>query len=301
MRHPIVEAVLASTEVRKVVVPKLVEACFARILGSRFRTDVAPRTAFLRQAVACVLASDEPMAAFVGLRRANQAADGAIFDALVAVYLNFDRHVSALLSSRAAADRWRGPVGSPCIVAVGYGGTPVLHLAVPTAGLEPYALSVVALLEDGVPRRAAGGTIEWTTLPWHRIQAVVGTEHTIDPEVKTAQAYVAGLLTKPPPLPETIVIREARSARRVEEARSMVEFFDALLAKDTQSVDGTLGDDIAIRLPEPPESDMTLRFLAAMDRQPLHPPPASAGAGKPRAPKSAPAGRGATRRRRPKA
>lgn len=300
MRHPIVEAVLTSSDVCEVVVPKLVEACFSRICECRFRTDAEAKNSFQRQAVACILAADEPTAAFVGLRRVDPTADGAIFDALATFYLHFDRHVSALLSLRAAADRWEGPVGSPSIVAVGYGeGVPVLHLAVPTAGLQPYALAVVAPLDDGVPRRAAGGVIAWTTLPWHRIQAVLETEPSFEPEIATGQAYVAGLLAKPPPLPEIVVMRETRGARRLEEARTMNQFFDAL-SEDTRRNDATPSDDAAICLPESLVSDMTLHFLAAMDGQPLHPTSGTAGAGQPRALKSAATGHGVARRRRRK-
>ncbi|MGU3404569.1 hypothetical protein [Methylobacterium brachiatum] len=232
MRHPLVQAVLASPNVRDFVVPKLVEQCFAIFLATRFSFE-RERCDFIGKVVACVSAHDEPMGAFACLGRLDGTANGAVYDALGSFYRRFDRHVSALLHSCALAERWNGPVAVPSIVAVGYGeAPPMLHLAVPTIGLEPYTLALVALLEDGFPRRAPSGAIDWFTLPWHRIQAVVSTDPAFAPEVSAGRSFVAGLLARPPTPLQSIVQRGNHSASRLLEAATMGEFFEALLADE---------------------------------------------------------------------
>lgn len=321
MRHALVESVLASPNVREFVVPKLVEQCFALFLTTRCTSDEERRN-FVGMVVACVSASDEPMGAFVRLGRIDATAGGAVYDALASFYRRFDRHVSALLNSCALADRWKGPVADPCIVAVGYGeAPPTLHLAVPTIGLEPYTLTLVALLEDGLPRRAASGAIEWFTLPWHRIQGVASTDLAFDPEVSAGRSFVAGLLARPPTPLQSIVQRGAPSASRLLEAATMGEFFDALL-EDEEGEPSHRSGPLAAVSPsgfEDPgaalnafdlgsqvelaaslgKSAIMKRFMEAMDRpQAAQPDPAAPAAA--RAPsKPAPKTRRAARRRRP--
>ncbi len=319
MRHPLVESVLASPNVREFVVPKLVEQCFALFLATRCTSDDERRN-FVGMVVACISASDEPMGAFVRLGRIDATAGGVVYDALASFYRRFDRHVSALLNSCALADRWKGPVADPCIVAVDYGeAPPTLHLAVPTIGLEPYTLTLVALLEDGVPKRAASGAIEWFTLPWHRIRSVVSTDLAFDPEVSAGRSFVAGLLARPPTPLQSIVQHGNHSASRLLEAASMGEFFEALLAdeEDEQSPPSGLIDKAPPCAPDDPggalhafdlglhmdhaatlgQSDVYKRFVEALDQPEaaLAPPPAIA-----RAPlkKSTKTRRG-TRRRNP--
>jgi hypothetical protein len=238
MLHPIIGDVLASQIVQEVLVPKLVAACFSDILLRRHATAVELRRAFTDEVAACVRECDEPMGAFIRMRRNNSTADGAVYDALVAYYSWFDRHVQALLTCRPVADRLKGYVTAPCIVSVSFGeGTSVRYLAVPTVGLEPFALSVVAPMQNGRPRRAASGAVEWSTLPWHRIRAGADERLEFDPEVSAGQAYVAGLLANPPAeLPKIARLRVVSPPVDLEKIQSMGQFFDALLGDDEVDV-----------------------------------------------------------------
>jgi hypothetical protein len=304
MRHPLVEDVLASSIVQEVLVPRLVAACFSDILLRRHAAAVDLRRAFADEVAACVRECDEPMGAFIRMRRTNSTTDGAVYDALVAYYSWFDRHMQALLTCRPVADRLKGYVIAPCIVSVSFGeGTSVPYLAVPTVGLEPFALSVVAPMQNGLPRRAASGAVEWTTLPWHRIRASADAGLDFDPEVSAGQAYAAGLLANPPAqLPNIARLRSASPPIDLEKSVSMDQFFDALLGDDEGDVVDP-SDPLGTMSPSSPDdpgaashffgmgscvdSDASLkkdgimkRFMDAMDRpqaaQPDATPPAAA-------------------------
>jgi hypothetical protein len=304
MRHPLVEDVLASSIVQEVLVPRLVAACFSDILLRRHAAAVDLRRAFADEVAACVRECDEPMGAFIRMRRTNSTADGAVYDALVAYYSWFDRHMQALLTCRPVADRLKGYVIAPCIVSVSFGeGTSVPYLAVPTVGLEPFALSVVAPMQNGLPRRAASGAVEWTTLPWHRIRASADAGMDFDPEASAGQAYAAGLLANPPAqLPNIARLRSASPPIDLEKSVSMDQFFDALLGDDEGDVVDP-SDPLGTMSPSSPDdpgaashffgmgscvdSDASLkkdgimkRFMDAMDRpqaaQPDATPPAAA-------------------------
>jgi hypothetical protein len=304
MRHPLIRDVLATPIVQEVLVPKLVAACFADILLRRHAAAVELRRAFADEVATCVRECDEPMGAFIRMRRANPTADGAVYDALVAYYSWFDRHVQALLTCRPVADRLKGYVTAPCIVSASFGeGTSVPYLAVPTVGLEPFALSVVAPIQNGLPRRAASGAVDWSTLPWHRIRAGADAGLDFDPEVSAGQAYAAGLLANPPAqLPNIARLRAASPPIDLEKIDSMSQFLDALLGDDEGEVVDPC-DPLGTMSPSGPDdpgaashffgmashvdSDASLkkdcimkRFMDAMDRpQAAHPdatPPAAA-------------------------